>query len=84
VDFPGEWMYVEDAVKAGYTADESQEPENGKGKGKGRAADIAGTEIGNTHGSASARPSATDSVMPVRREEFVRLVLQALREVGYR
>ncbi|KAJ9093247.1 hypothetical protein QFC19_008453 [Naganishia cerealis] len=83
VDFPGEWMYTEDAVKAGYTADETQEQDNGKGKGKGRALDTAETEIGDLHNERPTKPSSAESVMPVRREEFVRLVLQALREVGY-
>lgn len=77
-------MYMEDAVKAGYTADESQEQDHGRGKGKGRAVETAEMEMGNTHSASSTRLPADESLMPVRREEFVRLVLQALREVGYR
>ncbi|KAJ9091875.1 hypothetical protein QFC21_007073 [Naganishia friedmannii] len=83
VDFPSEWMYMEDAVKAGYTPDGNQEQDQGKGKGKGRAFDASGSEMGNTHSASSTKPATSESLMPVRREEFVRLVLQALREVGY-
>ncbi|KAJ9115977.1 hypothetical protein QFC22_005120 [Naganishia vaughanmartiniae] len=84
VDFAGEWMYVEDAVKAGYMADESQEQDLGKGKGKARALDTSESNMGNMHSASSTKVPAAEAVMPVKREEFVRLVLQALREVGYR
>lgn len=73
-DFSGEWMYPEDAVKAGYTAEEE---DVGKGKGKARDIDV-------DDASEASRKSSGEHVMPVKREEFVRLVLQALREVGYR
>jgi len=71
-EFDGEWMYEEDAVSAGFGGDEDV-----KGKGKARDGDDADE-------SESLRKSGGEHVMPVKREEFVRLVLQALREVGYR
>jgi hypothetical protein len=70
-EFEGEWMYEEDAVSAGFgVAGEGDV----KGKGKARDDDESEGEIKNS----------AEHVMPVKREEFVRLVLQALREVGYR
>lgn len=68
-------MYEEDAVEAGCVLEE------GDLKGKGRARD--GDDDDDVE-SESSRKTSGEHVMPVKREEFVRLVLQALREVGYR
>lgn len=73
-EFDGEWMYEEDAMEAGCVPDEGDL----RGKGKARDGDDDDEE------SESSRKSSGEHVMPVKREEFVRLVLQALREVGYR
>jgi hypothetical protein len=75
-EFEGEWMYEEDAVEAGCVL------EDGDLKGKGRARD--GDDDDDDVESESSRKTSGEHVMPVKREEFVRLVLQALREVGYR
>jgi hypothetical protein len=74
-EFPGEWMYPEDAARAGFTAEET----DGKGKGKARDGDLDLDD-----GQSEVSKKTDGHVMPVKREEFVRLMLQALREVGYR
>lgn len=75
-DLPGEWMYPEDAARAGFAAEEV----DGKGKGKAKDGNLE-LEDGQ---SEVSKKSSEGHVMPVKREEFVRLMLQALREVGYR
>ncbi|GHJ90213.1 hypothetical protein NliqN6_6615 [Naganishia liquefaciens] len=74
-DLPGEWMYPDDAVRAGISVEEV----DAKGKGKAKDGDLD-LEDGQ---SEVSKKSTEGHVMPVKREEFVRLMLQALREVGY-
>lgn len=90
VQLPGDYMYgPSSSLTLSGSSSTSKVPY--EGKGKGRAIDVvdAGTDMaidGSLVETAKSLRSASalgSEHQPVRREEFVRLMLQALRDVGY-
>jgi hypothetical protein len=99
VELNGEWMYPVATRVAGSTStagsvSQDQSKSNGdvdgsgngavKGKGKQRAEPDFGRSGSGVDGVGAAIEGSKGAHTPAKREEVVRLMLQALRDIGYR